>query len=299
MKKCSICKKEKPYTEFRKRCTTKDGYTPSCKQCDDTKYTKTCEYCEKEFKTGKKEARFCSRKCSSKTQENRVNTHCDVCNKEITLKESVYNKYKNHYCSVECKTKGNSQYKGKNNPQYKRVKIKCSCCGIEFEVVPSRLDNKKDIYCSLECKAKGYSNKYSKENHPMWGKHHTEETINRISSGHIGRFVGSKSGRFNPTLTDEQRIKNTSRHSDMKYIKWYKAVMRKYNYTCVICNKKGGDIVAHHLEGFNWCENLRYDVNNGVILCDNCHKDFHSKYGYGNNTNEQFEEYSKVIRVEG
>ena len=30
-------------------------------------------------------------------------------------------------------------------------------------------------------------------------------------------------------------------------------------------------------------EELRTDVNNGITMCKECHKDFHTKYGYKNN----------------
>lgn len=36
---------------------------------------------------------------------------------------------------------------------------------------------------------------------------------------------------------------------------------------------------------------LRYDIENGITLCDVCHKGFHKKHGYGRNTKEQFREY--------
>lgn len=54
---------------------------------------------------------------------------------------------------------------------------------------------------------------------------------------------------------------------------------------------------AHHLNGWNWCEEGRYDVDNGVTLCESCHLDFHNKYGYGNNTEAQFEQYYKEVEA--
>ena len=36
---------------------------------------------------------------------------------------------------------------------------------------------------------------------------------------------------------------------------------------------------------------MRTDESNGITLCKNCHKNFHSIYGFGNNTKEQFEEW--------
>ena len=54
----------------------------------------------------------------------------------------------------------------------------------------------------------------------------------------------------------------------------------------------------HHLDGYNWCIEKRTDETNGITLCSNCHKNFYSIYGKGNNTKEQFEEWiGKAINL--
>ena len=68
-------------------------------------------------------------------------------------------------------------------------------------------------------------------------------------------------------------------------------VFKRDNYTCRCCGKDTHNNVSHHLDGYNWCIEKRLDVDNGVTLCESCHKEFHSIYGYGNNTKEQFEEW--------
>ena len=50
-------------------------------------------------------------------------------------------------------------------------------------------------------------------------------------------------------------------------------------------------ICAHHLDGFHWCKEHRFDVENGITLCNDCHRDFHFYYGSKHNTEHQFKLY--------
>lgn len=58
---------------------------------------------------------------------------------------------------------------------------------------------------------------------------------------------------------------------------WRKNVFSRDDYTCQICHKKGGKINAHHI--IPWSENksLRYELSNGVTLCEKCHKSVHRR----------------------
>lgn len=72
---------------------------------------------------------------------------------------------------------------------------------------------------------------------------------------------------------------------------WRKAVYARDGYTCVACGKHGGDLNAHHLAAYDNSPDLRFKVENGVTLCSNCHIQFHSQYGFGGNTPEQFQQW--------
>lgn len=51
----------------------------------------------------------------------------------------------------------------------------------------------------------------------------------------------------------------------------------------------------HHLNSRNKFPEQTFDEDNVVIICKDCHKKIHDKYGYGDNTKEQFEEFLKEL----
>lgn len=106
--------------------------------------------------------------------------------------------------------------------------------------------------------------------------------------------LGEKNGMYNPNLTDEEReIMYKDKRGD-EYNYWRRKVYERDLFTCQVTGEKSkGNIVAHHLDGYNWCIEKRFDIDNGITLCEEIHKLFHKLYGYGNNTKEQFEEFKQ------
>lgn len=102
---------------------------------------------------------------------------------------------------------------------------------------------------------------------------------------------GENNPNWNPNLTDEERKK---RRNIEGYNDFIKEVYKRDNWTCQCCNEKGKKINAHHLNSYDWDKEHRIDINNGITLCEDCHKEFHHIYGYGNNTKEQYEEWIKI-----
>lgn len=59
------------------------------------------------------------------------------------------------------------------------------------------------------------------------------------------------------------------------YAEWRKSVFARDNYTCRLCGQIGGKLNAHHIKPYAKYESLRLDVENGITLCEKCHKGVH------------------------
>ena len=121
------------------------------------------------------------------------------------------------------------------------------------------------IYCAAQYRGK----KYCGEKHHSW-----------------------KGGIENP----KQKQRETP-----EYRKWLRLIFKRDNYTCQCCGARNGNgytvnLRGHHLLPFATYEDKRFDVDNGITLCDKCHDvkyegSFHNIYGTHNNTPEQLYEY--------
>jgi hypothetical protein len=56
-----------------------------------------------------------------------------------------------------------------------------------------------------------------------------------------------------------------------EYKNWRRSVYIRDEYTCQECRHKNVRIVAHHIKPFAEFIDLRFDVDNGITLCRNCH----------------------------
>lgn len=59
---------------------------------------------------------------------------------------------------------------------------------------------------------------------------------------------------------------------------WRKAVLKRDNYKCVWCKSTKRLNVHHCFRLKSACPERKYDVNNGVTLCRDCHKKTHKTF---------------------
>jgi 5-methylcytosine-specific restriction endonuclease McrA len=76
--------------------------------------------------------------------------------------------------------------------------------------------------------------------------------------------------------TKKKRKSSTKKDRiDDRYIEWRKAVYERDDHTCQRCGKKRCYLNAHHIRPWSMFVEDRYDVDNGVALCEKCHKQVH------------------------
>lgn len=135
---------------------------------------------------------------------------------------------------------------------------------------------------------------------PMKGKQFSAE-----ARANMGRKAGFTSPRKDIPLPPEQRehlskvmrsspnlVRGTAHHAykdgqyerrknlrrSVEYADWRKAIFTRDNFTCQDCgDNRGGNLQAHHIKGFAEHAESRFDVDNGITLCQTCHERRHLK----------------------
>jgi hypothetical protein len=137
------------------------------------------------------------------------------------------------------------------------------------------------------------------KNH-RFGKHDSEEHKRKISEsikrtiarrGHWskgkppwnkglkGYLAGSKNPKWKGGIS---RGYKTGYYS-AEYKEWRMAVFIRDEFRCQGCGKIGTYLTAHHIKSFAHYPKLRFVLENGVTLCEDCHKLTDNYKGRGRN----------------
>lgn len=110
---------------------------------------------------------------------------------------------------------------------------------------------------------------------PKRGIPRTEATRARISA--IVR-VRTPRGEAHYAFSHGRHQRNLDARRTPEYKDWRNAVFARDRYACQHCgDAKGGNLQSHHIKAFATYPELRYDVANGITLCERCHSRVHSK----------------------
>lgn len=182
---------------------------------------------------------------------------CKQCGEVLSGQQVVY-------CSSLCSNRANSvNMLGEKHPRYKKVMqeiIPCACgCGESLEKYDSRKRERSYI--------KGHAMK-GRKRQPF-----TDEWKRKQSEAHKGINSGPDHWNWQGGKSDKY-LRNSP-----KYHEWRFAVYKRDNYTCQeclgVCTKD--TIVAHHIKEWALYEDLRFCVDNGIVMCRPCHLAHHNR----------------------
>lgn len=161
----------------------------------------------------------------------------------------------------------------------------CKVCKKEIWLEKKQEGRKK--FCSKKCfyigrELKGTFKKGHKDLVPKSKRGHSFETRIKIGKGGIGKHCGSLSGRWKGGISKIDKLCRLM----IEYKQWRSDIFTRDNWTCMTCGKNGIYITAHHIYSFSKIireENIKsilearkcsrlWDINNGVTLCEDCHK---------------------------
>ena len=315
VKICQCCKEEfKTSDKDAKFCSSK------CHGASRRRSVlRNCAYCDSEVEVSPSKSRnqevfYCDQDCRTEHLKvimkeernpnyNRVDYKCDGCNKSIKVIPSRIKQQKYIFCSNECyKNNIGLYFSREDNPNYNHQTFKCKECESEFKRIPSQAG--ENHFCSTAC---FHKNRIGKGNGKVetacsvcgqrmrvWKSrldyiHHLHCSKECAAIGQSERYSGENSHAWNKELTIEERLIN---RKYPEYYQWRDEVFKRDSFTCQACSdNRGGNLVAHHILNYSEHKELRVDIDNGITLCNACHKNFHDTYGYTKNTLEELEDF--------
>jgi len=87
---------------------------------------------------------------------------------------------------------------------------------------------------------------------------------------------GSQAKENNPAWKGGLTEKASLERKTKEWIDWRKQIFERDNYTCQSCGKRGCTLHPHHIKKRSEFPELKFNIDNGLTLCNNCHTKIHS-----------------------
>ena len=206
--------------------------------------------------------------------KNRVNLNCAECNISFEIIKCRENKSLRHFCSASCRNIACGRAKRLN--KYPKVIGICQQCKGAIVANYMAMDKPTRKFCSFAC-ATTFRNL---TDNPTWRADVRVKLSQPRPNGHYEwsedrrikwaeSLKGDKCHFWRGGLTDENR----GHRNSVYYALWREKVFERDNWTCQICNVRGGVILnADHIKPWSKFPELRFELSNGRTLCLDCHK---------------------------
>lgn len=104
---------------------------------------------------------------------------------------------------------------------------------------------------------------------------------------------GKNHWNYNHNMTEEERAAIISIRDAPEYLRWRRDIYKKYDRTCQICGDKENP-EAHHLYSITEYIEKATDIDNGIVMCVDCHSELHCWWGIRNPTTpEVYDQFKK------
>lgn len=224
---------------------------------------------------------------------------CDYCGKEFTMKYIQYKKCISITNKIACSNNECMQLKAKESVMIKYGGNVNSDINVVNKRKKTNIERYgcENVFGSDEIKAK-----IIKTNLERYGVPYTQqcESVRQKTRNtclerygvedYVRLFAGKFIKENSPVWKGGVEYSRVERATH-EYVEWRNSVYCRDGFRCQVCGAMHCKLNAHHI--MNWCDNedLRYDIDNGITMCEKCHILFHRIYGKRNNTKEQLNEF--------
>lgn len=180
--------------------------------------------------------------------------------------------------------------------KYKRYYWKCKCdCGNQKRVKSNNLRTGNTKSCGCDKKVIG-KNIRDLTGHVFGELTVIERDLSKVDKGKVYWLCACSYGEIVSVwmahLLNKHNVKCAvkGRHATSdshRRTVWAEEVKTAYNNTCQKCGSQE-NLHAHHIVSFTKHKELRFEVSNGICLCESCHKNFHRLHGVMKNTKAEF-----------
>ena len=147
--------------------------------------------------------------------------------------------------------------------------IICPICGIKKEML---ISNKRK-YCSKKCANIAMGVRMKGVSYVLGKRWKVENRKSRkLSKDHKRKIGLTRKGKKHWNWKGGTSRAYKDGYYSVEYKDWRNRVFERDDYTCQLCQKRSGSLQAHHIKSFSKYPELRFNIDNGITLCSNCHR---------------------------